>query len=80
MGLHVLGCRVDVLRTKEEVVPKVGLLPYVPEWKLGMSDVFPLSGISGLPFHSIFLSPLLFFCLVLLLFLSCRFSVKGPFP
>ena len=41
MGLHVLGCRVDVLRPKEEVVPKAGLLPYVPEWKLGMSDVFP---------------------------------------
>ena len=39
----------------------------------------PLSGISGLSFDSPFLSPLLFFCLVLLLFLSCHFSANGPF-
>ena len=39
-----------------------------------------LSGISGLPVESPFLSPLLFFfCLVLSLFLSCNFSVNGPF-
>ena len=37
----------------------------------------PLSGISGLLFDSAFLSPLLFFCLVLLLFLSCHFSAYG---
>ena len=35
-----------------------------------MSDVSPLSGISGLSFDSTLLSPLLFFCLVILLFLS----------
>ena len=38
-----------------------------------------LSGISGLSFDSSFLSPLLFFCLVLLLFLSRQFSANGPF-
>ena len=46
-----------------------------------MSDVALLSGISGLSFDSPFLSPLLFFffCLVLLLFLSCHFSANCPF-
>ena len=39
-----------------------------------MSDVSPLSGISGLSFDSTLLSPLLFFCLVLLLFLSYLLS------
>ena len=39
----------------------------------------PLSGISGLLFDSSFLPPVLFFCLVLLLFLSCHFSANGPF-
>ena len=43
-----------------------------------MSDVFPLSEISGLSFDFPFLSPL-FFCLVLLLFLSDHFSADGPF-
>ena len=39
-----------------------------------------LSGISGLSFDSPFLSPfVLFFCLVLLLFLSCHFSANVPF-
>ena len=41
-----------------------------PEGRPGMSDVSPLSGISGLSFDSTLLSPLLFFCLVLLPFLS----------
>ena len=54
-------------------------LYYSPEGSLGMSDVSFLSGISGLSFDSPFLSPLLFFCLVLLLFLSCHFSANGPF-
>ena len=40
---------------------------------------FPLSGISGLSFDSPFLSPLLSFSIVLLLFLSCHFSANGPF-
>ena len=43
-----------------------------------MSDVNPLSGISGLPSDSPFLLPVLFFCLVLLLFLPCYFSANGP--
>ena len=51
-----------------------------PEGRPGMSDVLLLSGISGLSFDSPFLSPLLFFfCLVLLLFLSCHFPANGPF-
>ena len=46
-----------------------------------MSDVSPLSGISGLSFDSPLLSPLLFFCIVLLLFLSYLFFFLpvGPF-
>ena len=51
----------------------------IPEGRPGMSDVSPLSGISGLSFDSTLLSPLLFFCLVLLLFLSYRFLPAGPF-
>ena len=43
------------------------------------SDVSPLSGISGLSFDSTLRSPLLFFCLVLLPFLSNRFLPAGPF-
>ena len=39
----------------------------------------PTSWISGPSFKSPFLSPLLFFCLVLTLFLSCHFSADGPF-
>ena len=38
-----------------------GAVHYYPEGWLGMSDVNLLSGISGLPFDSPFLSPLLFF-------------------
>ena len=39
-----------------------------------------LSGILGLSFDSSFLSPLTFFCrLILLLFLSCHFCDNGPF-
>ena len=48
-----------------------------PKGRPGMSDVSPLSGISGLSFDSTLLSPLLFFCLVLLPFLS--FSASWPF-
>ena len=44
----------------------------------GMSDVSSLPGISGLSFDSPFSSPLSFFCLVLLLFLSSHFSSNGP--
>ena len=44
-----------------------------PEGRPGMSDVSPLSGISGLSFDSTLLSPLLFFCLDLLPFLSSFF-------
>ena len=57
------------------------LLHVTPEGRQGMSDVSPMSGISGLSFDStsILLSPLLFFCLVQLLFLSYRFMPAGPF-
>ena len=50
-----------------------------PEGRPGMSVVSPLSGISGLSFDSTLLSHLLFFCLVLLPFLSYRFLPAGPF-
>ena len=47
----------------------------VSEGRPRMSDVTTLSGISGLSFDSLFLSPPWFFSLVLLLFLSRNFSV-----
>ena len=53
--------------------------PCTPEGRSGMSDVSPLPGISGLSFDSTLLSSLLFFCLVLLLFLSYLFLPAGPF-
>ena len=45
-----------------------------------MSDVSPLSGISGLSFDSTSLSPLLFFCQVLLLLLSYLFFSSACWP
>ena len=44
-----------------------------PEGRPGMSDVSSLSGISGLSFDSTLLSPRLFFCRELFLFLSYLF-------
>ena len=55
------------------------MLLLAPEGRPGMSDVSPLSGISGLSFDSTLLSPLFFFCLVLLPFLSYLFLPAGPF-
>ena len=49
-----------------------------PEGRPGMFDVSPLSGISGLSFDSTLLSPLLFFCLVLLLVHSLELSQENP--
>ena len=45
-----------------------------PERRPGLSDVFPLSGISGLSFDSPLLSTLLVFFLILSLFLCYLFS------
>ena len=45
-----------------------------------MSDVSPQSGISGLSFDSTLLSTILFFCLILLLFLSSFFCVLVHSP
>ena len=50
-----------------------------PKGSRGCLMSTPMSGTSRLTFDSPFLSPLLFFCLVLLLFLSCHLSPKGPF-
>ena len=44
-----------------------------------MSDVTPLSGISGLSLDSPYLSHVLFCYLFLLLCLSCPFSANSPF-
>ena len=49
-----------------------------PEGRPGMSDVSPLSGISGLSFDSTLLSPILFFCFFRFLFLSCLFTAYWP--
>ena len=56
------------------------LILHAPEERPEMSDISPLSGISGLSFDSPVLSPLLFFSLVLLLFLSCHFSANVHSP
>ena len=53
-------------------------LPQIPRRETGDVWWHPLSGILGLSFDSSFLSPLLFFCLVLLLFPSRHFSGNGP--
>ena len=54
--------------------------PYVtPQRNTNECLIFPVSGISGLSFDSNLLSPLLFFCLVLLPFLSYLFLLAGPF-
>ena len=49
-----------------------------PEGRPGMAVVSPLSEISGLSFDSTLLFPLLFLCLVLLLFRSYLFSACWP--
>ena len=51
----------------------ITLLFFWPEWRQSSFDVSTLSGISGPSFDFIFLSALLLFCLVLLLFLSYLF-------
>ena len=50
----------------------------VPEGRPGISDISPLSGISGLSFDSTLLIPLMFFSLDLLLFLSYLFCACWP--
>ena len=57
-----------ILQCERTLLPYRTLWP--PEGRPGMSDVFPLSGISGLSFDLTLLSPLFFYCLVLLIFLS----------
>ena len=61
-----------ILQCERTLLPYRTLWP--PEGRPGMSDVFPLSGISGLSFDSTLLSPLF-----LLPFLSYRFLPAGPF-
>ena len=80
----LLTRRVDVVSSRVFCVQHVLLrllfcFDSSPEGRPGMSDVSPLSGISGLSFDSTLLSPLLFFCLVLLPFLSYCFLPAGPF-
>ena len=59
--------------------PQTPKLP--PKGGRGISDVSPLSGISGLPVWSHFsICPLLFFCLILSLFMSYLFLLLAHFP
>ena len=46
-----------------------------PKGRPGMSDVWNLRAVIWFP---LLISSLVFFCLVLLLFLSCHFSANGP--
>ena len=80
VGKSFINCGVSVGRVLLIVVFQWGkvLLIMAPEGRPEMSDVSPLSGISGLSFDSTLLSPL-FFCLVLLPFLSYCFLPAGPF-
>ena len=61
-------------KEREREVLKPFYIPWAlntsPEERPGMSDVSPQSGISGPSFDSTLISPLLFFCRVLLLFPS----------
>ena len=60
---------------EQQTLNKTQVLTFTLKGGRGCLEVpYPLSGISGLSFDSPFLSPLLFFCTVLLLFLSCPFS------
>ena len=81
VGKSFINCGVSVGRVLLIVVFQWGkvLLIMAPEGRPEMSDVSPLSGISGLSFDSTLLSSLLFFCLVLLPFLSYCFLPAGPF-
>ena len=65
--------------TKLPVVGPLSRGTLTPKGGQGWLMSPPLSGISGLSFYSPFFSPHSFFCLVLLLFLSCHFSANGPF-
>ena len=65
-----------ILQCERTLLPYRTLWP--PEGRPGMSDVFPLSGISGLSFDSTLLSLVLFFGLVLVLFESYLFSDCWP--
>ena len=62
-----------------EVHVLLTLSPYIPPREAGDVWYLPPSGISGLSFDSTLLSPLLFFCLVLLSFLSYLFLPAGRF-
>ena len=70
---HKRRTRTEHGHTHSVTYTSAGFPPTVPEGRPGMSDVSPLSGISVLSFDSTSLSPHLFFCLVLLLFLSYLF-------
>ena len=67
----VFICCMDLKESSEHGMGMFG--KGAPKGGWGCLMFFPMSGISGLSFDSPFLSPLLFFCLVLLLFLSCPF-------
>ena len=57
-----------------------GLHPESAKGRPEMSDVIPLSGILELSFDSSFLSPLLLFCLVLLLVIFLLMVHSPDFP
>ena len=73
----VFICCMDLKESSEHGMGMFG--KGAPKGGWGCLMFFPMSGISGLSFDSPFLSPLLFFCLVLLLFLSCLFSHPSGF-
>ena len=68
---------VSFIQSLCSLVPLVCSLRY-PEGGRGSLMSSPLSWISGLSFGSILLSPLLIFCLLPLLFLSCILSAYWP--
>ena len=62
--------RWDVTQNRWDIQRGTGHYSTPPKGGWGMSEVSPLSWISGLSFGSTLLSTLLFFCQILLLFLS----------
>ena len=73
----VVTSPLEVLVLQPKVITML-LHTTAPEGRPGMSDVSPLSGISGLSFDSTLLSSLLFFCLILLPLLSYLLSACWP--
>ena len=76
MNLNYNPCKIKFSSSSSSSLRSVHLNH---EGRLGISDGIYPSGILRLSFDSLFLFPLLLFCLVHFLFLFCHVSVNGQF-